>query len=55
VHVLRPLFILDPGVTVGTGDLARLAGLAIGATLVSAFVATDLLRRLRPTELLREE
>jgi len=55
VHVLRPLFILDPGVTVSAGDLATLAGLAIGATLVSALVATDLLRRLRPTELLREE
>ncbi len=55
VEVLRPLFILHPSVTVYTGDIVTLAGLAIAATLASAFVATDLLRRLDPTELLREE
>jgi hypothetical protein len=35
-------------------DVAVLAGLAAAATLVSALVATAMLRRLRPTELLRE-
>jgi putative ABC transport system permease protein len=55
VHVLRPLFFLPPDVTVNAGDLATLAGLAVAATLVSALAATDLLRRLKPTELLRDE
>ncbi len=55
VHVLRPLFVLPPEVTVRGSDLAVLAGLAAAATLVSALAATGLLRRLRPTELLRDE
>jgi putative ABC transport system permease protein len=54
VHVLRPLFILDPRVAFPAGDIATLAGLALVSTLASALVATALLRRLRPTELLRE-
>jgi putative ABC transport system permease protein len=54
VHVLRPLFILDPGVTFPAGRIALLAGLTLAATLVSALTATAMLRRLRPTELLRE-
>jgi putative ABC transport system permease protein len=54
VHVLRPLFILDPGLTFSAGDIATLVALALAATLVSALTATAVLRRLRPTELLRE-
>jgi putative ABC transport system permease protein len=54
VHILRPLFILDPGVTLPAGKIAALAGLAMAATVVSALTATVLLRGLRPTELLRE-
>ncbi|HEX8158422.1 MAG TPA: FtsX-like permease family protein [Solirubrobacteraceae bacterium] len=54
VHVLRGLFILPPGLVLPALDVAALAGLAAAATLVSALVATAMLRRLRPTELLRE-
>ncbi|MEA2234280.1 MAG: putative transport system permease protein [Solirubrobacteraceae bacterium] len=54
VHVLRGLFILPPGLVLPALDVAVLAGLAAAATLVSALVATAMLRRLRPTELLRE-
>ncbi|MEA2441562.1 MAG: putative transport system permease protein [Thermoleophilaceae bacterium] len=54
VHVLRPLFTLRPEFTIPAGDLLLLAGLAIAATVVSALVATAMLRRLKPTELLRE-
>jgi putative ABC transport system permease protein len=54
VHILRPLFILDPGVTFSPGEIATLVGLAIAATVVSALAAVAILSRLRPTELLRE-
>ena len=54
VHILRPLFILDPGTVLPVGRVAALAGIAIAATLGSALAATALLRRLNPTELLRE-
>lgn len=54
VHVLRPLFVLDPSLTFAAGEIATLAALAMAATLVSALIATAMLRRLRPTELLRE-
>jgi hypothetical protein len=54
VHILRPLFILDPRLTFPVGRVAALAGLALAATVVSALTATAMLRRLRPTELLRE-
>jgi len=55
VHVLRPLFVLRPVFTLAARDIAPLAGLAMGATVAAALAATALLRRLRPTELLREE
>ncbi len=55
VHVLRPLFVLHPVFTSATRDVALLAGLAMVATVAAALAATALLRRLRPTELLREE
>jgi hypothetical protein len=54
VHVLRPLFILDPQVTFPAGAILSLAGLTVAATLASALGATDILRRLSPAELLRE-
>ena len=54
VHVLRPLFVLPPGFTVPAGDLALLAGLALAAAVFSSLIATAILRRLKPTELLRE-
>jgi putative ABC transport system permease protein len=54
VHVLRPLFILKPGVSFPAGEVATLALLAMAATLLSALAGTAILRRLRPTELLRE-
>ncbi len=54
VHILRPLFILDASVTFPAATIATLAGVAMLAALASAFSAAALLRRLRPTELLRE-
>jgi ABC-type antimicrobial peptide transport system permease subunit len=54
VHVLRPLFILRPEFTVPLGDLALLAALVLAATVVSSLVAAAMLRRLKPTEMLRE-
>ena len=55
VHILRPLFILDPSVTFPAGKIATLAVLVLAATLASALSATVILRRLRPTEILRDE
>jgi putative ABC transport system permease protein len=54
VHVLRPLFILDPALSLSAADIASLAALTVAAAVASAFIATAMLRRLRPTELLRE-
>jgi putative ABC transport system permease protein len=54
VHVLRPLFILRPQFTVPLGDLALLTSLALAATVASSLVAAAILRRLKPTEMLRE-
>ncbi|MDA0160447.1 ABC transporter permease [Solirubrobacter ginsenosidimutans] len=54
VGVLRPLFILDPTLGFPMTDIVTLAALAGAATLASALAATALLRRLKPTELLRE-
>jgi putative ABC transport system permease protein len=54
VHVLQPLFILDPGLTVPAGEVMVLAALAMSTTLVAALVATVAVQRLNPAELLRE-
>jgi putative ABC transport system permease protein len=54
VHVLRPLFVLDPVLAFPSGEIALQAGLTGAAALVSAVAATALLRRLKPAELLRE-
>jgi hypothetical protein len=55
VHVLRGLFILDPGVSFPAGDVATLVVLVLAATVASALAAIAMLRRLRPTEVLREQ
>jgi putative ABC transport system permease protein len=54
VHVLQPLFVLDRSATVSVTGTMTLVALVLGATLATALAATELLRRLRPTELLRE-
>lgn len=46
--------LVDPIVTFPAGDIARLTVLALGTTLAAAFAASMLLRRLRPTEILRD-
>lgn len=55
VRVLRALFILEPAVSFPVGRIALLAALALAAALVSGLAATEILRRLKPTEVLREE
>ena len=55
VHVLRPLFVLDPRVTVASGRLLLLLALPVLAAVVCALAATVMLGRMRPTELLREQ
>jgi putative ABC transport system permease protein len=55
MHVLRGLFILEPAMTFPAGDVGVLVALVLAATLVSAVIAIVLLRRLRPTEILREQ
>ena len=55
IRVLRGLFILDPRLTVPPGRLATLGLLVVAAALVSGLAATEILRRLEPTEILREE
>jgi putative ABC transport system permease protein len=54
VHILRPLFVLEPRMTVDGTGLALLLALPIVATGVSALAAATMLRRMRPTELLRD-
>jgi hypothetical protein len=54
-HVLRGLFILDPGVALPAGDVAVLVALVVAATLASAVIAIAILRRLRSTEVVREQ
>lgn len=55
VQILRALFILDPTVAFPVARIAMLTALVLAATLVSALAATEILRRLKPTEILREE
>jgi hypothetical protein len=54
VHILRPLFILDPSLTFPVSEIVTLGALALAAALLSALAATAILRRLSPTEILRE-
>jgi putative ABC transport system permease protein len=55
IRILRGLFILDPRMTVPLRQLASLSALVLTAAIVSGLAATELLRRLRPAEILREE
>jgi putative ABC transport system permease protein len=54
VRVLQPLFVLHRSATLAGLGTLTLVALVLAATLASAFAGTELLRRLRPTELLRE-
>jgi putative ABC transport system permease protein len=55
VNVLRPLFVLRPPVLLPAAGIATLAALVLGVSLVASLLATALVNRLRPTELLRDE
>jgi ABC-type antimicrobial peptide transport system permease subunit len=55
VQILRGLFVLDPTIAFPLAHIALLAALVLVATVASALAATEILRRLRPTEILREE
>ena len=55
VKVLHPLFILPPVPTIPFGDAALLAGLVLAATVASTLAALTILRRLSPSEVLREQ
>jgi len=55
VHILKPLFILEPVPTLPLRDAAILAGLVVAATLASTLAALVILARLRPSEVLREQ
>ncbi|MDX6630196.1 MAG: putative transport system permease protein [Gaiellales bacterium] len=54
VQVLRPLFILSPSVAVPVRPLAVLLVATVAAVLASAFAVMATLRRVSPTEILRE-
>jgi putative ABC transport system permease protein len=55
IRILRGLFVLDPRITFPLGRVASLSALLVAAALVSGLAATELLRRLEPGEILREE
>jgi hypothetical protein len=54
VYVLRPLFVLDPPVTLPVARVVALAAVPIVAAIASALLGEALLARIEPTELLRE-
>ncbi len=55
VHVLQPLFILPPVTAIPLGGVALLGCLVVAATVASAVGALTILRRLSPSEVLREQ
>ena len=55
VHILQPLFILPPATTIPLRGVALLVGLVIAATAGSTLAALTILRRLSPSEVLREQ
>ncbi len=55
VHILQPLFIFPPATTIPLGDAALLAGIVGLATAASTLLALTILRRLSPSEVLREQ
>jgi hypothetical protein len=52
---LRPLFILDPGISPSGGELLRLAVLLVAATPAARAGASAILGRPRAVELLRAQ
>jgi putative ABC transport system permease protein len=54
VHVLQPLFVLPPDITIPPQTFAALVTQALGATLAFALVGTLTISHLKPTETLRE-
>ena len=55
VKVLRPLFVLTPAYAVPLDGVAIAVGLVLLATIASTTVASRMVNRLEPTELLRDE
>jgi ABC-type antimicrobial peptide transport system permease subunit len=55
VTVLQPLFVLRPEVVIPGADIALLAALVFVVSVAASLAATDLIRRLPPGELLRDE
>ena len=55
VRVLRPLFVLTPAYAVPVDGVAIAVGLVLLATVGSTTMASRLVNRLEPTELLRDE
>jgi putative ABC transport system permease protein len=55
VAVLRPLFVLDPTITLPLVAASTPVALIAAATVVASITASRLVNRLQPTELLRDE
>ena len=55
VTVLRPLFVLHPPYSLPLSGLATPTALVVGATLLATLVGSQLVNRLEPTELLRDD
>ncbi len=56
VQILSPIFTIPPdSVTLPGGELLLLGGLVLGGMAASVMVASRIIRRLNPVELLREE
>ncbi len=55
VQVLEPLFVLAPVPVAPITDALVLVALVLGATTLSSALALIMLRRLRPSEVLREQ
>lgn len=55
ITVLRPLFVLSPGYSLPLGAIVAPMALVCAATLISTVAASQLVNRLEPTELLRDE
>ena len=55
IGVLRGLFVLDPRITLPVGRFAAIGSVVLVAAVVCGLLAAELLRRLDPAEILREE
>ena len=55
IRVLRGLFVLAPRITLPVGRFAAIGSVVLVAAVVSGLLAAELLRRLDPAEILREE